>query len=204
MFKQNYRYHRESVSIPHTHTHTHIRVSYFKLQLSWGMLSVPICRLLRFLPLTNFAPTWRAAKKRGKRINNFAIAAKARRRRRKASRERQKDRDGGRNCISYFCKLQHMPHEDSAQEAKGSRSSKQKKKKTNRQQQQHHYYHHLGYSLALSPVCHCDSNNVNNTKGQRKKRIKRKFTSIKIKSNKTAREKRRAKQSKANAANWRP
>lgn len=50
----------------------------------------------------------------------------------------------------------------------------------------------MGYSLALSPVCLSDGNNNNN-----KTRIKRKFASIKIKSNKTAREKQRAKQSKA-------
>lgn len=42
---------------------------------SCNCLGEMLSRLLRLLPLTNFAPTWRAAKKRGRRINNFAIGA---------------------------------------------------------------------------------------------------------------------------------
>lgn len=107
-----------------THTHTHARIL---LQVANVLGKCFQCDLPSswVLPLTNFAPTWRAAKKRGKRINNFAIGAKARKR----WRERERERRRGLNCISYFCKLQHMPHEDSAQKAEGR--SKQTKNTNN-------------------------------------------------------------------------
>lgn len=118
---------------------------------SCNCLGEMLSRLLRFFPLTNFAPTWRAAKKRGRRINNLQLV------------HRGVGKGGSKLHFVYHCKLQHMPHTTKTVRKEEEKPNTQRRSKQEKNKSKNNNIFIIIWGIPLlCPVCHSHNNDNNN------------------------------------------